>query len=62
MKKLITLLFVIAIVIGIILLWPVISSTQQSGESSAQVQSGIVINEVMTSNKGIYPDDKGQQQ
>ncbi len=59
-KKLFPILFVAAAVVGLIILWPHVSSSQQDVvPSGTAVQSGVVINEVMTSNKGIFTDDKG---
>jgi hypothetical protein len=60
MKKLIAILLIAAVIAGIIILWPVISSVGQTPTASeAPDQSGIVLSEVMTSNKGIYTDDTG---
>lgn len=59
-KKLIPILFVIAVIVGLIILWPYVSSSQQAAvPSGTAAQSGVVISEIMTSNKGIFTDDKG---
>ncbi len=60
MKKLLTILFVIAIIIAVIVLWPLLEAAQQQEAAPSEAaQSGIIINEVMTSNKGIYAADNG---
>jgi hypothetical protein len=60
MKKLIAILIVAAIAVGIIILWPHIASPQKGAAASeSSGQSGIVLSEVMTSNKGILTDDTG---
>lgn len=61
MKKLFAFMLVIAIAAAAILLWPILEAAQQQpgGAPSGTVQGGIVINEVMTSNKGAYIDNTG---
>ncbi len=56
------LLFAAAIIAGIIILWPYISALPQGSSPLPQTSAptdAIVINEVMTSNKGMLIDDKG---
>jgi len=61
MKKLIVILIIAACIVGIIIMWPVISSLTQTAPTSATTvkKGGIVLNEVMTSNKGALTDDTG---
>ena len=59
MKKVISILVAIALIVGLALLWQIMgASTTETGSSSAAA-GGLVINEVMTNNKGIYFDDEG---
>ena len=61
-KKFLMLLFAAAIIAGLIILWPYISGTPQGSSPLPQTSApkdAIVINEIMTSNKGILIDDNG---
>jgi hypothetical protein len=59
MKKLISILVAAAIIVGLVLLWPIMIAPGTGETPSAAVRGDIIINEAMTSNKGIYPDDAG---
>ncbi len=60
MKKLISILVAAAIIAALILIYPLVeSSTGAGGTPSAAAAGDVVISEVMTNNKGVYPDDEG---
>lgn len=58
-KKLLMILFIGAAIAGVIFLFPDLSGSADASTAPATNASGVVINEVMTSNKGIYPDNNG---
>jgi len=60
MKKACALLIIAAIVAGLIIAWPYIAPPEQSEPAAPSAGSGgIILNEVMTNNKGILVDDMG---
>lgn len=60
MKKLISIVVAAAIITALILIYPLVSQHESTGEApSAAAVGDIVISEVMTNNKGVYPDDEG---
>ena len=62
MKKFISILVAIVLIAGLVLVLSNIvpqNADTPTGSASATGGGSIVINEVMTNNKGIYPDDEG---
>ena len=59
MKKVISIFVAIAIIVGLVFLFQKMASSSEATESSAVAEGGLVINEVMTNNQGVYPDDQG---
>ncbi len=59
MKKLLSILVAIALIAGLIIILPKLGVRDTGEGSAASGASGVIINEVMTSNKGAYVDDEG---
>jgi hypothetical protein len=58
-KKILMILFIGAVLAGVIFFLPDLNGSADTSTAPASEVSGVIINEVMTSNKGIYPDDNG---
>jgi len=59
MKKVISIFVAIAIVAGLVFLFQRMAASTPEAEPSGAADGGLVINEVMTNNQGIVPDDAG---
>ena len=59
MKKLLSILVAIVLIAGLIIILPKLTVRDSNTTPDSESASGIIINEVMTSNKGIYVDDDG---
>jgi len=59
MRKVISIVVAIAIIAGMVLMFQKMASSTEEAGSSGAVAGGLIINEVMTNNQGVFPDDEG---
>lgn len=59
MKKLLSLLIAVALIVGLIIVLPKLTVRDINSAGESEGTGGLIINEVMTSNKGAYIDNDG---